>query len=65
MRKWQTNSLDLLQTFRDYPEFAEELSNLKKESPVTIDEEDCGYTKSVLGDQNDVNNKVLGQTWNV
>ena len=59
------NSLELLQTFRDDAEFAEECTSPKKESPLTIDEEDCGYTKPVLGDQNDVNNKVLGQTWNV
>ena len=65
MRKWQTNSLELLQTFRDDPEFAEEWTSPKKESPPTIDEEDCGYAKSVLGDQSEVNNKVLGQTWNV
>ena len=65
MRKWQTNSLELLQTFNSDPEFAEELSSLKEESLPIIDEEDCGYTKSVLGNQNDGSSKVLGQTWNV
>ena len=65
MRKWQTNSLELVQTFRDDPEFAEEWPSPKKQSPPTIDEEGCGYAKSVLGDQNDVSNKVLGKTWNV
>ena len=64
MRKWQTNSLELRQTFHNDPEFAEESVGQREESSPNIDQDDCGYMKSVLG-QNDVNNKVLGTTWNV
>ena len=63
MRKWQSNAPELQQTFQVDPEFAKELPSHITESPPTINEEDCGYTKSVLGDQNDVINKVLGLTW--
>jgi hypothetical protein len=65
MRKWQTNSPELKQVFQVDPDFAEDIPSPTADPLPTMNEEDCGYTKSALGGQNDVNSKVLGQTWNV
>ena len=61
MRKWLTNSTELMEVFQTDPEFVESSQNPQSRSPTA--EEDQGDTQSVLGDKVDVYPQILGQAW--
>ncbi|XP_028415550.1 uncharacterized protein LOC114538622 [Dendronephthya gigantea] len=64
MRKWLSNSKELMTEFQNDPQFSEspqQSSNL----PSSVMEEDQGYSKSVLeSKQLNSHPRVLGQVWN-
>ena len=64
MRKWLSNSKELMTEFQNDPQFSEspqQSSNL----PSSVMEEDQGYSKSILEPkQLDSHPRVLGQVWN-
>jgi hypothetical protein len=64
MRKWLSNSKELMTEFQNAPQFSEspqQPSNL----PSSVTEEDQGYSKSIVDPQQlDSYPRVLGQIWN-
>ena len=64
MRKWLTNSKELMTEFQADPQFSSESSQEPSDLPSSVTEEDQGYSKSTFDPQQlDSHPRVLGQVW--
>ena len=65
MRKWLSNSKELMSVFESDPQFSSESPRQQSESRSPMTEEDQGYSKSSFDSQQlDSHPRVLGQLWN-
>ena len=65
MRKWLSNSKELMSVFESDPQFSSESPHQQSESRSPMTEEDQGYSKSSFDSQQlDSHPRVLGQLWN-
>ena len=65
MRKWLSNSKELMSEFQCDPQFSEEGPQQSPGLSSSVTEEDQGYSKSIFHPQQfDSHPRVLGQIWN-
>ena len=65
MRKWLSNSEELMSEFQRDPQFSTESHQQSSELPSSVTEEDQGYSKSTFDLQQFYSHpRVLGQLWN-